>query len=97
MSILKSIDESGTDCCRYTYSYPSAKGLGHFIHTYDCDGDPLPTFTGEPHRVNIKASVDEFSDEIWESLDKDNRISLYVRYTDIKTGEYTDKITNKNG
>ena len=97
MSILKSIDESGTDCCRYTYSYPSAKGLGHFIHTYDCDGDPLPTFTGEPHRVNIKASVDEFSDEIWGSLDKDNRISLYVRYTDIKTGEYTDKITNKNG
>ena len=97
MSILKSIDESGTDCCRYTYSYPSANGLGHFIHTYDCDGDPLPTFTGEPHRVNIKASVDEFSDEIWESLDEDNRISLYVRYTDIKTGEYTDKITNKNG
>ena len=97
MNILKSIDESGSDCCRYTYSYPSVAGLGHFIHTYNCNGDPLLTFTGEPHRVNIKDDIEEFANEIWESLNVENKISLYVRYTDIETGKYTDKIINKNG
>ncbi len=97
MSILKSIDENGSDCCRYTYSYPSVAGLGHFIHTYNCNGDPLPTFTGEPHRISIKNNIEEFANEIWESLNADNKISLYVRYTDIETGKYTDKIINKNG
>ena len=97
MSILKSIDENGSDCCRYTYSYPSVAGIGHFIHTYNCNGDPLPTFTGEPRRVNIKTDIEEFASEIWESLNADNKISLYVRYTDIETGKYTDKIINKNG
>ena len=97
MSILKRIDESGSDCCRYTYSYPSVAGLGHFIHTYNCNGDPLPTFTGEPHRISIKNNIEEFANEIWESLNGDNKISLYVRYTDIETGKYTDKIINKNG
>ena len=97
MNILKSIDENGSDCCRYTYSYPSVAGLGHFIHTYNCNGDPLPTFTGEPRRVNIKADIEEFANEIWESLNVENKISLYVRYTDIETGKYTDKIINKNG
>lgn len=97
MSILKSIDESGSDCCRYTYSYPSVAGLGHFIHTYNRNGDPLPTFTGEPHRISIKNNIEEFANEIWESLNGDNKISLYVRYTDIETGKYTDKIINKNG
>ena len=97
MSILKSIDENGSECCRYTYSYPSVAGLGHFIHTYNCNGDPLPTFTGEPHRIRIKNNIEEFAGEIWESLNADNKISLYVRYTDIETGKYTDKIINKNG
>lgn len=97
MSILKSIDENGSECCRYTYSYPSVAGLGHFIHTYSCNGDPLPTFTGEPHRISIKNNIEEFANEIWESLNADNKISLYVRYTDIETGKYTDKIINKNG
>ena len=97
MSILKSIDENGSDCCRYTYSYPSVAGLGHFIHTYNCNGDPLPTFTGEPHRISIKNNIEEFANEIWESLNVENKISLYVRYTDIETGKYTDKIINKNG
>lgn len=97
MSILKSIDKNGSDCCRYTYSYPSVAGLGHFIHTYNCNGDPLPTFTGEPHRISIKNNIEEFANEIWESLNADNKISLYVRYTDIETGKYTDKIINKNG
>ena len=97
MSILKSIDENGSECCRYTYSYPSVAGLGHFIHTYNRNGDPLPTFTGEPHRISIKNNIEEFAGEIWESLNVDNKISLYVRYTDIETGKYTDKIINKNG
>ena len=97
MSILKSIDENGTDCCRYVFSYPSVAGLGHFIHAYNCNGDPLPTFTGEPHRVNIKDDIEEFANEIWENLNGENKISLYVRYTDIETGKYTDKIINKNG
>ncbi len=97
MNILKSIDENGSECCRYTYSYPSVAGLGYFIHTYNCNGDPLPTFTGEPHRVIIKADIEEFANEIWESLNVENKISLYVRYTDIETGKYTDKIINKNG
>ena len=97
MSILKSIDENGTDCCRYVFSYPSVAGIGHFIHTYNCNGDPLPTFTGEPHRVNIKDDIEEFANEIWENLNGENKISLYVRYTDIETGKYTDKIINKNG
>lgn len=97
MNILKSIDENGLECCRYTYSYPSVAGLGHFIHTYNCNGDPLPTFTGEPHRISIKNNIEEFANEIWESLNGDNKISLYVRYTDIETGKYTDKIINKNG
>ena len=97
MSILKSTDENGSDCCRYTYSYPSSGGLGHFIHTYNCNGNPLPAFTGEPHRVNITGDIEEFASEIWESLNADNKISLYVRYTDIETGKYTDRIINKNG
>lgn len=97
MSILKSIDENGTDCCRYVFSYPSVAGLGHFIHTYNCNGDPLPTFTGEPHRIDIKNDIEEFANEIWENLNGENKISLYVRYTDIETGKYTDKIINKNG
>lgn len=96
MSILKSIDPEGTDCCRYTYSYPSKAGLGHFIHTYICDGNPLPTFCGEPERVEIPDDIETFAEEIWNSLNEDNKISLYVRYTDIKSGKYADKLINKN-
>ena len=96
MSILKSIDESGSDCCRYTFSYPSKAGLGHFIHTYVCDGDPIPTFQGEPERVAIPDSIDAFTETLWNGLNADNRISLYVRYTDLKTGEAEQRIINKN-
>ncbi|MDE6060981.1 MAG: IMP cyclohydrolase, partial [Clostridia bacterium] len=67
MSILKSIDAEGSDCCRFTYSYPSKAGLGHFIHTYICDGNPIPTFCGEPERVNIPNDIDAFTNEIWSS------------------------------
>lgn len=96
MSILKSIDEKGSDCCRYTFSYPSKAGLGHFIHTYVCDGNPIPTFQGEPERVKIPDSIDEFTDTLWSNLNADNKISLYVRYTDLTTGEFEQRLINKN-
>lgn len=96
MSILKSIDENGSDCARYFFEYPSVSGMGHFIHTYVCDGNPIPTFQGEPERIAIGGDIDEFSSDLWNCLDTDNKISLYVRYTDIKTGEYTDRLINKN-
>lgn len=96
MSILKSIDEVGSDCCRYTYSYPSKAGLGHFIHTYICDGNPIPTFCGEPERVNVPDDIDEFTNEIWDSLDESNKISLYVRYIDLESGKCENRMINKN-
>ena len=95
MSILKSEDEKGLQCARYTFEYAPIAGLGHFIHTYVGDGNPLPTFQGEPERVAIPNSVEEFSRDIWESLNKDNKISLFVRYTDIRTGGVNQKIINK--
>lgn len=96
MNILKSIDEQGTDCCRYTFSYPSKAGLGHFIHTYVCDGNPIPTFQGEPERVKIPDSIDEFTETLWNNLNADNKISLYVRYTELATGEFEQRLINKN-
>lgn len=96
MSILKSLDEDGSDCARYTFSYPSKAGLGHFIHTYVTDGNPIPTFQGEPERVVIPDSIDDFADEIWTNLDENNKISLYVRYTDLTDGSYEEKLINKN-
>lgn len=96
MSILKSVDAEGSDCCRYTFSYPSKAGLGHFIHTYVCDGNPIPTFQGEPERVKVPDSIDEFTETLWNNLNADNKISLYVRYTDLKTGEFEQRLINKN-
>lgn len=96
MSILKSADAAGTACNRYTYSYPSLAGLGHFIHTYVCDGNPIPTFQGEPERVAIPNEIDAFADEIWNSLDQENKISLYVRYVDLTTGKVENRLINKN-
>ena len=96
MSILKSIDEKGSGCARYTFSYPSVSGLGHFIHTYNCDGNPLPTFAGEPERVIIPDDIDEFKDEIWNNLNEDNRISLYLEYINLKTKEREKRLINKN-
>ena len=95
MSILKSEDEKGSQCARYTFEYAPIAGLGHFIHTYVGDGNPLPTFQGEPERVAIPNSIEEFSRDIWESLNEDNKISLFVRYTDIRTGGVNQKIINK--
>lgn len=95
MSILKSADAEGTACNRYTFSYPALKGLGHFIHTYVCDGAPIPTFQGEPERVAIGNDIDAFTNELWSSLDEDNKISLYVRTIDLKTGEIENRMINK--
>jgi len=96
MSILKSEDAEGSACARYVYSYQPLSGLGHFIHTYEGDGNPLPSFAGEPKRVNIPDSIDEFTSEIWNSLNADNRISLYVRYTEPESGKYEERLINKN-
>ncbi|MBQ4526576.1 MAG: IMP cyclohydrolase [Clostridia bacterium] len=96
MSILKSADANGSACNRYTFSYPSLPGLGHFIHTYICDGNPIPTFCGEPERVEVGNCIDEFTDKLWNALDEDNKISLYVRYTDLETGEIDERMINKN-
>lgn len=96
MSILKSADADGTACNRYTFSFAALPGLGHFIHTYVCDGNPIPTFQGEPERVAIPDDIDAFTETLWSSLDKDNKISLFVRYTDLESGECEDRLINKN-
>ncbi len=96
MSILKSIDAEGSDCARYTFSYPSVSGLGHFLHTYVCNGNPIPTFQGEPERIAIPDDIDVFTSKLWEALDTENKISLYVRYTDLKTLKEENRLINKN-
>lgn len=96
MSILKSADAEGSACNRYTFSYSSLPGLGHFLHTYVCDGNPIPTFVGEPERVAIPNDIEQFTDELWNALDADNKISLYVRFTDLKTGKEESRLLNKN-
>ncbi len=96
MSILKSADAKGSACSRYTFFYEAVPGTGHFIHTYVTDGNPLPAFTGEPERVTIPDDIDVFTDDLWNALDEDNKISLYVRYTDLRSGEITERILNKN-
>ena len=96
MSILKSADAEGTACSRFTFSYPSIAGVGHFIHTYVTDGEPLPTFQGEPERVSIPSDIDEFTAAIWDNLDVNNRISLYVRYIDLNDMSVENRLINKN-
>ena len=95
MSILKAQDAEGTDCARYTYSYKLQNGLGHFIHTYKQNGNPIPTFEGEPERVAIPNSADEFAEAIWSSLNEENKISMYVRYINVVDGSVTNKMINK--
>ena len=97
MSILKSADGDPSCCERFTYSYDNPKaGEGHFIHTYQCDGDPLPSFEGEPARVDITGDIDSFTDLVWNSLNEDNKVSLFVRFIDIENGTYSTRIINKN-
>ena len=97
MSILKSNNGNPDACNRYTFSYSDpVAGEGHFIHTYMCDGNPLPSFEGEPKLISIPDDMDAFADTLWTSLNEDNKVSLFVRYIDIATGKYETKIINKN-
>ena len=97
MSILKSRNGDPGSCCRYTFAYENAvPGEGHFIHTYMHDGNPLPSFEGEPKRIAIPDDMNAFADTLWSSLSEDNKVSLFVRYIDIATGKYESVIINKN-
>ena len=97
MSILKSNNGNPAQCNRYTYAYENCvAGEGRFIHTYMHDGNPLPSFEGEPKLVSIPDDINEFTDMLWNSLNEDNKVSLFVRYIDIATGTYKTKIENKN-
>ena len=97
MSILKSNNGNPAACNRYTFAYSApVAGEGHFIHTYMGDGNPLPSFEGEPVLVRIEGNIDTFTNMVWENLNEDNKVSLFVRFIDIKTGEYETRIINKN-
>ncbi len=98
MSILKSDDGNSERCLRYTFAYEDPKkGEGRFIHTYMGDGNPLPSFEGEPEKVDIPGNIDEFTALVWDSLNEENKVSLFVRYIDIESGKYETRIVNKNG
>ena len=97
MSILKSNNGNPAASNRYTFTYENpVAGEGHFIHTYKCDGNPLPSFEGEPKLVNILDDMDAYTELLWNSLNEENKVSLFVRYIDIATGTYETKIVNKN-
>ncbi len=97
MSILKSNNGNPDSCHRYTFAYENPKaGEGHFIHTYQGDGNPLPSFEGEPKLVEVGDDIDEFAKMVWESLNEENKVSLFVRYINIATGAYESRIVNKN-
>lgn len=97
LSILKSADGDGSSCQRFTYSYNNPiNGYGHFIHTYMGDGSPLPSFEGEPKKIEINGTIDEFAEKLWNSLNEDNKVSLFVRYISLESGETETRIINKN-
>jgi len=97
LSILKSADGDPSSCQRHTFTYTNAKkGEGHFIHTYQGDGSPLPSFKGEPKKVAIPNCIDTFADNLWESLNEENKVSLFVRYIDLETEKVETRIINKN-
>ena len=98
MSILKSADGDGSSCQRYTFAYSNPlPGKAKFIHTYKCDGNPLPSFEGEPKTLELPdVDIDELTNIIWENLNADNKVSLFVRYIDLETGKYESRIVNKN-
>ena len=97
MSILKSNNGNPDSCNRYTFAYENpVAGEAHFIHTYMHDGNPLPSFEGEPKLVGISGDIDTFANMVWESLNEENKVSLFVRYINIADGTYETRIVNKN-
>lgn len=98
MSILKSAEGDDSSCQRYTFAYSNPlAGKAKFIHTYKCDGNPLPSFEGEPKTLELpNCDIDDLTNLIWENLNEDNKVSLFVRYIDIETGKYESRIVNKN-
>lgn len=98
LSILKSMDGNPDSVCRYFFHYDQPlAGVGHFIHTYQCDGNPIPSFAGEPERVDIENDFDVFSDHVWKNLNEDNKVSLVTRFISVKDGSVQQKIYNKLG
>ena len=97
MSILKSNCGRENSALRFFYEYAQpVAGEGHFIHTYKCDGNPIPSFEGEPTLVSVEGDIDEFTNNVWNSLNEDNKVSLYTRFIDLSTGEFEDRVVNKN-
>ena len=97
LSILKSADAEGTGCLRQTFEYPGQAGVAHFLHTYRCDGDPIPSFAGEPEQVaSTAATAKELAELLWQNLNADNKVSLFVRYVDLATGQTDDVLYNKH-
>ncbi len=97
MSILKSADGNPDSVHRFTFGYSNpVNGEGHFIHTYMGDGNPLPSFEGEPEKITVENDIDAFTDLLWTNLNEDNKVSLFVRYIDLENGKATDRIVNKN-
>lgn len=98
MSLLKSDDQDPSSCLRHTFTYENPKaGEGRFLHTYLHDGSPLPSFEGEPKKVELEGGIDAFTQMLWESLNEENKVSLFVRYLDIQSGAWETRIRNKNG
>ena len=95
MSILKAADGEGKKCNRFTFDFAPVPGLGHFIHTYVGDGKPLPSFEGEPEQIEMDDDIGNFAKTIWESLNADNKISLFVRYVDLTSGDFETCVINK--
>ncbi|NLK71078.1 MAG: inosine monophosphate cyclohydrolase [Clostridiales bacterium] len=97
ISILKTANGNSQSCQRFNFAYNNPiNGEGHFIHTYKCDGDPLPSFEGEPKLISIPDDIDEFANLLWDSLNEENKVSLFVRYIDLKSNEVASRIINKN-
>lgn len=96
MSILKSDNGDPTVPQRFFFDFTPKAGIGHFIHTYKCDGNPIPSFEGEPEKVELKGDIDAFTADVWNNLNEDNKVSLFVRYINVKTGETETRIVNKN-
>lgn len=96
LSILKSRNGDPSVCNRYFYNYQSTAGIGHFIHTYKCDGDPIPSFYGEPEEVELPNTAEELADLVWSNLNEDNKVSLFVRTVCLECGEVKEIIINKN-